>query len=479
MFILKNAWLSIKRTKGRNILIGIILLLIAVTSSIALAIKSSANELVDTYTIKNDIIGTLSFNRQKMMGDGTGEQPSKEDREEIFSNISSLTLENIEDYADSEYVTNYYYSNSVSLDGSSIEAVTSTSSEDSNMPYRPQGGMQSGAGDFTLTGYSSLDAMTDFVNGTFTIEEGSVFEDFDSNYCIISNELATDNDLSVGDTVTLVSPYDENSTYELVISGIYADNDTEENPFSMISNSANRIITNVAFVNSIINDDTENYDNNYSVSFVIANEASIELFESELTKKGLDEYYSLNTNLDEVTAELQPIENVSSFATTFLIMVIVIGSIVLFIINLINIRERKYEIGVLRTVGMKKKLVISQFCLELFIVAFVSIAIGTALGFFTAKPVSNYLLSSEIESMQEESTQISGNFGMDGEQFENRERNVINRNVDYIESLDVNLNYIVLIEILLIGLGLTLVSSSAALINISRFSPLKILKERS
>lgn len=479
MYILKNAWLSIKRTKGRNILIGIILLLIAVTSSIALAIKSSANELVNTYTIKNNIIGTISFNRQKMMGKNEGEPPSMEDREEIFNNISSLTLENIEEYADSEYVTDYYYSNSVSIDVEGITAVTSTSdTEESNMSNRFRE-MQRGDGDFSLIGYNNLSAMSDFINGTYTIDDGSVFEDFEGNDCIISNELAIDNDLSVGDTITLVSPYNDELTYNLIIYGIYSDNDTTENQFSIISNSANKIITNVDFVNSIINDDTENYNNNFSVSFVIKNENSIELFQNELESKGLDEYYSLNTNLDEVTSELKPIENVSSFASTFLIMVIIIGSIVLFIINLINIRERKYEIGVLRTIGMKKKLVISQFCLELFIVAFASITIGTAIGFFTAKPVSNYLLSSEITSMKEESSQIGNNFGMNSEFFNNKERNVINRNVDYIEELDVNLNYKILLEIIFIGLGLTLISSSAALINISRFSPLKILKERS
>lgn len=46
MYLLKNAWLSITRNKGRNILIAIIFIVIACTSTIALAIKNSANRII-------------------------------------------------------------------------------------------------------------------------------------------------------------------------------------------------------------------------------------------------------------------------------------------------------------------------------------------------------------------------------------------------------------------------------------------------
>lgn len=38
MYILKNAWISITRNKGRNILMGIIILVIACATTISLAI---------------------------------------------------------------------------------------------------------------------------------------------------------------------------------------------------------------------------------------------------------------------------------------------------------------------------------------------------------------------------------------------------------------------------------------------------------
>ena len=65
MFILKNAWISIKRNKGRNILIGIIILIIACACTITLAIKNTALDLIDSYKSAYDKEVTIGFNREK------------------------------------------------------------------------------------------------------------------------------------------------------------------------------------------------------------------------------------------------------------------------------------------------------------------------------------------------------------------------------------------------------------------------------
>lgn len=75
-----------------------------------------------------------------------------------------------------------------------------------------------------VIGYSSDSAMTDFVDGTSSIvENGSAMfeEGTEDATCIINEELATYNDLSVGDTITLVNPNNEADTVMLTICGIY------------------------------------------------------------------------------------------------------------------------------------------------------------------------------------------------------------------------------------------------------------------
>ena len=84
------------------------------------------------------------------------------------------------------------------------------------------GGMMPGRmgnqGDATVVGYSSDEAMTEFLVGTSTITEGEMFEEGTEEYtCVISDELATYNELEVGDTIVVVNPNNEEESYELTI----------------------------------------------------------------------------------------------------------------------------------------------------------------------------------------------------------------------------------------------------------------------
>ena len=54
-------------------------------------------------------------------------------------------------------------------------------------------------GAFNVKGYSTYEAMNEFIDGNYSIVDGEVSSDFSSNYCVISKELASLNNLSVGD----------------------------------------------------------------------------------------------------------------------------------------------------------------------------------------------------------------------------------------------------------------------------------------
>lgn len=243
---------------------------------------------------------------------------------------------------------------------------------------------------------------------------------------------------------------------------------------NMFSASSNVIITNVAVVNSI--------DSNAKINptFILTNYDDVNNWQDELYEKGMSEYYTVSTNEEQVNSATNSISNVSSFATTFLVLTLIIGAIVLFVINQINIRERKYEIGVLRTIGMKKSQLTLQFVIELSIVAVASLLLGMGLGAVLSKPVGNMLLDSEIKSSNEKMENVNANFG--GGPKENKQNfGQINGmiNVQAYDSIDAVVDFKVVLELLAIGILLTFVSSISSTISIQRFSPLQILKERS
>lgn len=486
MFILKNAIISITRNKGRNILIGVIILVIACASTVTLAINNTANDLINSYQSSYDKELTISFNRENMMKNvDFSNRDNMSQAKENFSKIESYTIDDIKSFAESKHIESYYYTYKISLNGNNIEkAESESSSENSNRPSMSGGNDKFGGSsyDFSLTGYSSVDAMSEFLEGKYTMSEISDNAwdiAFDGNYIFINEELASYNNLKLNDKVLLED--EDGNTYEFEIIGIFKENESEtSNEMNFFSNSANTIITNSDSLVQIASSN-ENIKGKVDPTFIIDDYENADEIQEEFYKKGLDENYVVETNEETATAGLSSIKNVKSFATTFLVITLLIGGIVLFVINMINIRERKYEIGVLRTIGISKVKLTMQFISELLIVGFVALMLGAGCGATMSKSISNSLLASEIESSQEKAEEVKGNFGGPGGNF-NPGGNFSKKgtpNVEAYESIDAVVSVKVILELLGLGLTLIVVSSLSSMISIQRFSPLTILKERS
>ena len=551
MYIFKNAWKNITRNKGRNILIGIIVIVIAAASSITLAIRESANDIVTAYQEKNKIEATIGMDRNSLMELLRKDNSSQEDMINAFNKIESVTAEEIDKYGESNYVSDYYYTYDLSVDAKDIKEATdslvkeTTTTETETTTRTEQFGNSSGGfpggmppggfggsrtttdrktttkktekifnekaqdGAFTLIGYASYENMSKFISGEYAITDGEVSEDFESDSVVISEELATMNDLKVGDKITFVDPKDSSKTYEATITGIYKENtESSSNMASMFSNSANEIITNITFVKKILAGN-ENLKPTITPTFIIKDVDSVDKFSDEVKEKGLSEYYTITSNVSDIESATESVDNVKIFATTFLIITLIIGGVVLVVINMINIRERRYEIGVLRTVGMKKSKLSLQFMSELLIVAMASLVIGAGIGACLSVPVSNKLLANEISNASSKYEDIGKNFGRggfnpgespdnikstdeesDATESNNEETEAKKETKDFkdfnfgiakvseVDSINAVVDFKVLAELLGIGILLTLLSSCASMIAIARFSPLQILKER-
>ncbi len=521
MYIIKNALTSIRRNKGRNLLIGIIIIVISCACAITLAIRESANKVVSAYEQKNPIEVTIGMNRRSLMESLKQDDKSQEEMINAFNEIKEPTEEEIINYGNSNYVKEYYYTYSLGVDAkdlteatdSLVKETTEVKTEvdtkrrtfpggDSKFPGGPTSSgseetttsrrtttkktekifnEKASGGAFTLIGYNSYEDMKDFINGNYTITEGEVSSDFNSNSCVISEELAQLNNLEVGNTITVIDTNNDKNTYELIITGIYKENtESSSSMSSMFSNSANNIITNINFVKQIVSNNSDNLTPSITPTFIVNSKDDIEKFTNEIKEKGLSEYYEVTSNIEELENATKSITNVKTFANTFLIISLIIGAVVLIVINMINIRERKYEIGVLRTIGMKKSKVSFQFMLELLTVCMFALLIGSGIGAATSVNVANKLLENEIANTNNEVGDIGKNFGKDNFMPDmDAKKNFKVANVNQINDMNAIVDFKVLGQLFGIGIILTLISSLASMIAISRFSPLTILKERS
>ena len=331
-------------------------------------------------------------------------------------------------------------------------------------------------GDYKITAYSDPSYIENFINGTSKITSGSMItKDDEENHVVISEELATQNDSEVGDEITFYLPSDSSITYTFEITGIFeTTDDSASDDFMNMNalNAQNQIYTTVTAINNILEDDDSS--NSLNATIYLKNQDDLEAYAEEVKDKGLSDYYTLSDNTDEITSTLTPIKNISNFSMTFLIIILIVGAIILAVINILNIRDRKYEIGVLRAIGMSKTKLILSLLTELFIVTVIAFIIGIIGGKLLSQPVTNKMLENEINSQQVQTENTRENFGGRGFERPNERRATQN----YEDSLTVTLDAETVIILFSFGLILVIVSGSASAIFITKYNPNQILRNQ-
>lgn len=541
MYILKNALRCITRSKARNILIGIIVFILAVSACIGLSIRQAAENAKKDTLESLSITATISFDRMSSMNnmrepteDGTRQNFDRDSFTEMMAGASALSLDEYIKYSQAETVEAFYYSADISVNGDDAlspvtsEEETNTDTAAQGFPNTPDRNVKFGnrvfgaSSDFTLTGYSNEKAMTAFVDGNAKITQGTIFEEGTTDFsCIISEELAIFNSLAVGDTINISNPNSDEEIYTLTVVGFYTDSSANQNSFSSmgmtVNDPANKIYTSYNVLSSIVKQSEEGSETltdsnsgreyetalsqSLNATYTFANAQNYEEFCEVVRTMGLSDSYTVSSaDIQNFENSLTPLTTLSKTAGYFLAVILIIGVIILVVLNIFNIRERKYEIGVLTAMGMKKPKVALQFITEIFIVTMLCMILGAGIGAVSSVPVTNALLENQITAQQERLENVEQNFGRptDKNQGGGFNKNGMDKPENnqggfggfisgipggesinnYITEVSSATDLTVLMYMLLIAIGLTLVSGAASTLFIMRYSPLKILSNR-
>ena len=117
MYILKNAFLNIIRTKGRTLLISLIILTISISACIGLSIRQAAETAKEESLDKLNITAQISIDRKSLM-QNSGGKADKTTINNNLNNVSALTIDDMLKYAEAESVDSFYYTRTLSLNGS-------------------------------------------------------------------------------------------------------------------------------------------------------------------------------------------------------------------------------------------------------------------------------------------------------------------------------------------------------------------------
>ena len=122
-------------------------------------------------------------------------------------------------------------------------------------------------------------------------------------------------------------------------------------------------------------------------------------FEAELRAKGLPDNYAVRSEAITFENVAGHLENLRSLTLTFLIIVLALGAFIMVLLSAISIRERKYEIGVLRSMGMEKKSVALGLWIEILAITCICFVLGMGAGRVLSQPVSDMILAEHSGSV--------------------------------------------------------------------------------
>lgn len=523
MFFLKRAWYYVTRKLGKVITIGIILFIVSSLVLTGLVINSASESAATAARKKLGANVTYSTELRMNMqttDDGPTRGSGGSFNFEIPDGYSQITTKEIETIVNnSKYVKSYSISASMSATASDFSYYDPFNSSSPTSNNTITNGMYGGAMriDSSNINIMGLDSKTN--NNIFdldTLIDGRYFtdEEIKNNemVIIIEETIATMNGIGIGDTITMtklnnrmtmVRPGEELEEdaieMEFTIVGIYKTNSPTNVAENQFRNSAN-LSENLMYApyTTILLSDTfglegnelseklaDIEENGYAISsviFTLKNPEDIDAFIEEVKNmKEIDMTYRL---LDADTTSYEtmvgPIQNVASTSKILVIVVIIAGALIIGLLSMLSIKDRKYELGVLLSLGESRVKIISQLIVEMLIVAVFSFALASLTANTLAQGVTNYLLNKELESQNAETkttqnnpTTIRGGLG-----------NMIQRSdistvdVETIEELTVNVNISDMLTMFGIGIIIIILGNSIQTLFVLKANPKEILLER-
>lgn len=363
MFLLNHVFYNIKCNNIRYVLFGIIIIFLSAFSIITLSSYDLAYKNIEH--IKNDFgsVFTIGRSDNKVMAK---DEILKLSKLKDISNISikryiyQIDIQNL-------YINNILYTH--------------------NYPIY----------NAFLSGYNknNIDEYKIFIDN-LNVVNGRIFQANDE--CVISkkfiDEVGDDLFISIGDKLKIKSPL-ENKEKEFIITGFV---DDENIIGSSINNNKLFIYTTLEDAEYFKNDNVIIYTNGkytfyegYDVLYYITSYKEALSFINNVfkfNKENSDYSYLASYAKEGYNDLIKPLEKAQTAYMLYLRIIIIIGVIIIIIMTIINLMERRYDIGVLRCIGMSKARIISLFTLEtlLFVLAVIltGLLIGSLLsGFFT------------------------------------------------------------------------------------------------
>ncbi len=300
--------------------------------------------------------------------------------------------------------------------------------------------------------------------GTFKLTSGKAFSaNSTENVAVIGNGIATANSLAVnstftayGQTVTVIGIYDSGNTFS---------NNQVLMPLTTLqtlSGQPGDITSATVTVDSLDNVTT------------VTNEIS----------KTLGTSADVTNQIQQANNTVTPLENIQTITLYSLIGALIAGAVIIFLIMIMIVRERRREIGVLKAIGASNVKVMYQFLTEAITLTLLGAVIGIIIGIAAAEPITKLLITNSTQSSTTQSvggggggfrafsSNGGGNVSLNPQANRGAFRGVRNTFSD----VHAIVGWTIILDGIIAALIIALVGSAAASLLISKVRPSEVMR---
>lgn len=387
----KRAFLYLTRKKGKNLLLGIVFLLISFSlltgSAVYLGIRQVSEDL------RSDIGASFNIRPYEQFDVNNGQVSSKGtpvmDEQSIRRVISIVGKE----------LKCYNTEHSGYVKGENLSFLAGTGhSEESNMG--------------TVKAVRDSSLCQAFLDEEYELAEGEHIRSEDNGKILISKALAEQNNLAVGDKITLTHAklgsddgvytdlMKEKSAYETVeIKGIYDIKNASDNALNPTAKKAeNLIFSDSQLLINLQEQEQGVYEG--EISFFIADPLYLDKMVSEI--KWIDSIawnnHIINANDFKYSEIAEQFQSMQKVVVALLAVAAVLGFLVLMLILIFRIRGRMQEAGILLAVGKSKQQIIGQFLIEAMILLWIGFLVAIIIFLPLADTLNSFLFDSITQS---------------------------------------------------------------------------------
>ena len=485
MNFVKRGLLGITRKKGKSLILLAVIFILGNLISGAISIQQA------TENAENNIKERLGAKAMLEIDWEAYEELSKEERDNFVP--EELGVDVIEQVGALSYVKYFDYNLETYLGSDSLKSYQGEGMDEDFVHFGP-------SMDFRLRGINYA-PVVDFEEQKAKLVDGRTFTQDEVNngsaVTIISSKLAEMNNLHVGDTFALKNEfyyYDyENEEEELINSrdlvleviGIFESQVVKENieedfdggyiDWMDIEYQNTLYVPNkiVSAENAFQFEQTltvepefaEMYEEEggsfdyYIPTFVLNTHEDIEAFSEEAIPL-LPQLYTVISSGDHYHNISGPIESMSKLSNYVLIAAVFATILIIGLVVLLFLRDRKHELGIYLSLGERRGRVIGQILIEVLVTAFVGITLSLFSGNFLASQLSDTMLKVDDNSAYEDYDYYFQS-GLTTD--------------DAIDSYEVTLDANYVLIFYGVGMVTILISTLIPLVYIVRLNPKKIL----